>query len=143
MNRNCHAREMDYGGNPYVVNMGRSAVQNTNFRTAVWTGCQLQMTMMSIPPCGEIGLEMHMDTEQMIRVEQGNAVVRMGFCKEQMEFQQKLCCGDAVFIPAGTWHNVINIGRIPLKISSVYAPPDHRKGTVHLSRKDAEEEAPL
>lgn len=70
MNCNYCAGQQDKGPNPYAAGMGAMAVQNRNFRTAVWTGCHLQMTLMSIPPCGEIGLENHEDTDQMIRVEQ-------------------------------------------------------------------------
>jgi mannose-6-phosphate isomerase-like protein (cupin superfamily) len=54
----------------------------------------------------------------------------MGDCKEHLDIQECLCSGDSVFIPAGTWHNVINAGRMPLKVSSVYAPPNHPRGTV-------------
>lgn len=132
--------QMDHGPNPYVANIEQEALQNRNFRTAVWTGCHLQMTVMCIPPCGEIGLEVHGDTDQLIRVEQGRAAVRIGKCADKPDFQQNMCEGDAVFIPAGTWHNVVNIGRQALKVSSVYAPPNHPRGTVHFTRADAERE---
>ena len=130
----------DHGPNPYVINMEQTAIQNQNFRTAVWTGCHLQMTVMCIPPCGEIGFEIHPNTDQLIIVEQGTAVVKIGKCENQMDFQQNICKGDAVFIPAGTGHNVVNIGRNALKVSSVYAPPNHRRGTVHLTKANAEME---
>ncbi len=132
--------QMDYGPNPYVANIEQEALQNRNFRTVVWTGCHLQMTVMCIPPCGEIGLEVHGDTDQLIRVEQGRAAVRIGKCADKPVFQQNMCEGDAVFIPAGTWHNVVNIGRQALKVSSVYAPPNHPRGTVHFTRADVERE---
>ncbi len=139
---NCEYRvcQKDYGANPYVANIGQMAVQNQNFRTAIWTGCHLQMTLMCIPPCGEIGLELHADTDQFVRVEQGNAVVKMGRRKERMDFYQNMRSGDAVFIPAGTWHNIVNAGRNFLKVSSIYAPPHHPKGTVHRTREEAERE---
>lgn len=132
--------QMDHGPKPYVTNIGQTALQNSNFRTAVWTGCHLQMTVMCIPPCGEIGLEVHEDTDQLIRVEQGTAAVKIGKCVNQPDFQQNICKGDTVFIPAGTWHNVVNIGRNALKVSSVYAPPNHRRGTIHPTKADAEKE---
>lgn len=135
----CNA-QMDHGPNPYVINIGQAALQNPNFRTAVWTGCHLQMTVMCIPPCGEIGLEVHGDTDQLIRVEQGTAAVKIGKCAEKTDYQQNMCKGDVVFIPAGTWHNVVNTGRNALKISSVYAPPNHPRGTVHFTKADAERE---
>ena len=98
------------------------------------------MTLMCIPYCGEIGLEIHPKTDQFIRVEQGKAVSVMGKRKDCLDFRQDMCKGDAVFIPAGTWHNIINIGRTPLKLSVMYAPPNHLKGTVHRTKKDAEKE---
>lgn len=140
MSYNHYDAQTDYGPSPYIANIERAAQQNPNFRTAVWTGCHLQMTVMCIPPCGEVGLEIHENTDQLIRVEQGIAVVKIGKCVNQPDFQQNMCKGDIVFIPAGTWHNVINIGRNALKISSVYAPPNHPRGTVHLRKADAEKE---
>jgi mannose-6-phosphate isomerase-like protein (cupin superfamily) len=126
----CDVKEMDFGPEPYVAEIERMAVENQNFREAIWTGEYLQMTLMSIPVCGEIGLENHQDTDQLIRVEQGRAIVKMGMCEDRLDIQKCLCSGDAVFVPAGTWHNVINAGRGMLKVSSVYAPPHHPRGTV-------------
>lgn len=131
---------MDYGPNAYVVNVEKMAMQNVNFRTAIWTGCHLQMTLMSIPVCSEIGLEIHNDTDQMIRVEEGMACVKMGCNRNQLGYQQDLGMGDVIFVPAGTWHNVINTGRCPLKLSTVYAPPHHQAGTVHRTKADAQRE---
>lgn len=82
MNLGYGLNQTDNGPNPYVANIEQQAVQNQNFRTAIWTGCHLQMTLMCIPPCGEVGLEIHPDTDQFIRVEQGNAVVGMGKWRE-------------------------------------------------------------
>lgn len=138
MNCNCWAGEIDHGINPYVVNVEWVTVQNQNFRTAVWTGCHLQMTLMCIPQGEEIGLEMHADTDQFIRVEQGCAVVKMGRNKHQLNFCQNLSKGDGIFIPSGTWHNIINMGTNNLKLSSIYAPPHHPKGTIHYTKADAE-----
>ena len=135
-----YTRQTDYGQKPYVVNVEQMSLQNRYFRSTVWTGRQLQMTVMCIPPCGEIGLEIHEETDQFIRVEQGCAVVKMGECKRQLDFQQNMCRGDAVFVPAGTWHNVVNTGRIPLKVSFIYAPPNHPQGTIHISKADADRE---
>jgi mannose-6-phosphate isomerase-like protein (cupin superfamily) len=121
---------MDHGPKPYVINVEQMAAENENFREAVWTGRYLQMTLMSIPVCGEIGLENHQDTDQFIRVEQGSAVVKMGKCKGKPDFEKRMCSGDGVFVPAGTWHNIINTGKMPLKVSSIYAPPHHPRGTL-------------
>lgn len=130
----------DYGGNPYAINMEQMAMKNQNFRTAIWTGRYLQMTLMCIPPCGEIGLEIHQDTDQFIRIEGGRAVVKMGKFENQLDFRQSLCIGDAVFIPAGTWHNIVNVGGCPLKVASIYAPPRHPRGTIQCTKEDAERE---
>ena len=132
--------QTDNGPNPYVVNIEFAAAENRNFRTAIWTGNDMQMTLMCIPPCGEIGMEIHEDTDQLLRIEQGTAIVKIGRCRNQLEFQKHVCKGDIAFVPAGSWHNVVNMGRNPLKISSVYAPPKHRRGTVHRTKADAEKE---
>jgi mannose-6-phosphate isomerase-like protein (cupin superfamily) len=62
----------------------------------------------------------------------------MGVSEAQQDFEQTMRKGDAVFIPAGTWHNVVNTGVIALKVSSVYAPPNHPKGTVHRTKEEAD-----
>lgn len=127
----------DHGPDPYVANIPQITLQNSNFRTAVWTGRYFQMTLMCIPPRKEIGLEIHSDTDQFIRIEQGNAIVQMGQCKNRLDFQKSMHTGDAVLVPAGTWHNVLNAGRTPLKVSVLYAPPHHPRGTVHPTKADA------
>lgn len=132
--------ETDHGPKPYAANIMHTARQNHNFRTAFWSGCHLQMTLMCIPVCGDIGVEMHSDTDQFIRVEEGQAIVRMGTCKDKLDFHYRLGVGDAVFVPSGTWHNVSNTGNCPLKLSSLYAPPKHPRGTIHHTKADAEEE---
>ena len=130
--------QTDFGPCPYVTNVAHMAMQNSNFRTALWTGCYAQMTLMCIPVCSDIGLEIHEDTEQFIRIEQGMAMVKMGECEKRLDFRMKACEGDTVFVPAGMWHNIINIGNVPLKLSSAYAPPHHPAGTVHHMKKDSE-----
>lgn len=131
----------DYGPEPFTVNIEQATCRNNNFRTALWSGCHLQLTLMCIPVGGEIGLECHEDTDQFLRLELGNALVKMGNCKEKLNFQKCICAGEAVFVPAGTWHNIINTGCSPLKIYSIYAPPKHPHGTIHKTKAiaDAEE----
>lgn len=128
---------MDHGPAPFAANVMGAARQNQNFRTAFWTGSYLQMTLMSIPVCGEIGVEMHPDTDQFIRIENGQALICMGTCKEKLDFRCCLHTGDGIFAPAGAWHNVCNTGDCPLKLSSIYAPPHHPRGTVHRTKADA------
>lgn len=130
----------DHGPCPFISNISNAARQNSNFRTALWSGNHLQMTLMCIPVYGDIGVEIHPETDQYIRVETGQALVHMGTSKDRMCFRRKLNGGDAVFVPCGTWHNVSNIGNCPLKLSSIYAPPHHPGGTVHRTKADAEHE---
>ncbi len=138
MNHHYFGKQTDFGSQPFVTNVAKGAAQNSNYRTALWTGTYAQMTLMCIPKCSDIGLEIHEDTDQFIRIEQGVALVKMGECEKRLDFQMKACVGDTVFVPAGTWHNVVNIGRIPLKLSTVYSPPHHPAGTVHHTKKDSE-----
>lgn len=138
MQRECMNMHMDRGPMPHVFSAERAAMQNRNFRTAVWTGEHLQMTLMSIVPCGEIGLEIHPDTDQYLRIEQGNGVVQMGRCRQQLDFRKNVCRGDAIFVPAGTWHNLTNTGSGNLLVSSVYAPPNHPRGTIDRTKEEAD-----
>lgn len=136
----CGGHMTDPGPVPVVANMTQESRRNQNFRTAVWTGNHLQLTMMCIPVRGEIGLEMHPDTDQLIRVERGQAFVCMGKSREKMAARRRIGPGAAVLVPCGTWHNVINAGNSPLKLSSLYAPPQHPRGTVHRTKEEAEYE---
>lgn len=130
----------DYGKEPLIVNIDRVTNANTNYRTALWTGRHLQVTLMSIPVGGDIGLEMHPNTDQFIRIENGYALAAMGKNKDDLNYRQRISSNYAVIVPAGTWHNIINIGNTPLKLYSIYAPPHHPFGTVHRTKKEAEEE---
>jgi len=121
----------DYGPAPYVVDIEKITTDNTNFRTAKWSGKYLQMTLMSIKVGGEVGLEVHPDTDQFLRVEAGQADVVMGPTEDNLTFQEKAQPDYAIFVPAGTWHNIINTGDEPLKLYSIYAPPHHPHSTVH------------
>ena len=127
----------DYGGKPFVVDIERAAKQNKNYRTALWTGKHLQVTLMSIDVGGDIGLEVHPDVDQFIRIEQGQGLVQMGERKDHLDFERRVSEDDAIMIPAGTWHNVTNTGHVPLKLYSIYAPPEHPFGTVHRTKAEA------
>ena len=136
--KNTYIKLKDYGPQPFVVNIEEATLQNDNFRTALWTGTHLQVTLMSIGVGEDIGLEMHPDVDQFLRIEEGQGLVKMGSRKDKLDFQDKAYDGYAILIPAGTWHNLINTGRKPLKLYSIYAPPNHPKGTVHETKADAE-----
>ena len=121
----------DYGNTPFITNMRRDVYQNRNFRTARWTGEHLQLTLMRIPKGSEIGLEKHPDVDQFLYIESGNGFAMMGSEKNTPDYCHHVSCGDGIFIPAGTWHNLKNIGYCDLKLFSIYAPPQHPFGTVH------------
>ena len=137
---NCakHPEVRDYGCEPFIFNINHATNMNKNFRTTLWTGRHLQLTLMSIPVCGDIGVEMHPDVDQFIRIESGRAKVYMGGCRNNL--QEKACVDRnyAILIPAGTWHNIVNVDSRPLKIYSIYAPTQHPFGTVHPTKEDAE-----
>lgn len=130
----------DYGPYPFVVNISDAATQNNTFRTVLWTGNNLQVTLMSINIGDDIGLEIHPKVDQFIRIEEGEALVKMGDTKDNLDFQRKAFDDYAIMIPAGKWHNIINIGNKPLKLYAVYAPPQHPRDTVHETKADAESE---
>lgn len=96
----------DYGANPFVVDIKKATQHNNTFRTALWTGNHLQLTLMSIPVGEDIGLEVHPNVDQFLRIEAGHGLVQMGNSKDYLSFQQPAYDDFAIFIPAGTWHNV-------------------------------------
>lgn len=128
----------DYGACPFVININAATKQNNNFRTALWTGKYLQITLMNIKVGESIGLEMHPNLDQFIRIEQGCGLVQMGDDKNHLNFERKVFDEFAIVIPAGKWHNLTNIGNVPIKLYSIYAPPQHPKGTIHRTKEDAE-----
>ena len=128
----------DYGPEPFAVNINEVTKQNDNYRTALWTGKHLQLTLMSIKVGGDIGLEVHPHLDQFIRIEEGQGIVKMGDRKDRLDFQEKVYDDFAFIIPAGKWHNLINTGNKPIKLYSIYAPPQHPYGTVHETKADAE-----
>ena len=128
----------DYGPNPFTIDINKAAMNNDTFRTALWTGNHLQLTLMSIQAGDEIGLEIHPDDDQILYIESGQGVVQMGNQRDCLYFQQPIFTNSAIFIPAGIWHNVINTGELPLKLFSIYAPPHHPWGTIHQTKAVAE-----
>ncbi|GAA2442643.1 cupin domain-containing protein [Streptomyces macrosporus] len=127
-----------HGPQPHVLDIEKATLANDTYRTALWTGHHLQLTVMSIEPGGEIGLEMHPDRDQFLRVESGRGRVRMGPARDDLAFDREVSDDWVVLVPAGSWHNVINIGEEPLKIYSLYGPPEHPHGTVHRTKAEAD-----
>lgn len=112
--------------------------KNDTFRTVVHVGKHHELTLMSIPVGGEIGLEVHPDIDQFLRVESGRAQVEAGPAKDNLTETHDVRAEWAFIVPAGTWHNVINTGDEPLKLYTVYSPSNHAPGTVHKTKADAD-----
>lgn len=130
----------DFGPQPYVVDIEEATIQNDNFRTALWTGKHLQVTLMSIDANDDIGVEIHRDNDQFLRIEAGQGVVLIGDKRNELTMQSRIKSDDAIMIPAGKWHNIINTGPRPLKLYSIYAPIRHPHGTVQETKEEAMEE---
>jgi len=129
----------DYGSEPVVFDMEDITLRNENFRTGFWTGTFLQMTLMTLQPGEDIGVELHTKTDQFIRVESGVGTVYMGDTENNFDFVREVKDDFAFFIPAGKWHNLKNTGDTPLKLYSIYAPAEHDHGTVHETRAEGME----
>ncbi|MFK3938021.1 cupin domain-containing protein [Alkalihalobacillus sp. NPDC078783] len=132
----------DYGKDPFTLNIAQAARNNNTYRTAIWTGDHLQVTVMSINVGDDIGLEIHPNTDQFLRIEQGQGLVQMGDNPQNpnnLTFQANVFEDSAIMVPAGTWHNIINTGPTPLKLYTIYAPPHHPYGTIQMTKADAME----
>jgi mannose-6-phosphate isomerase-like protein (cupin superfamily) len=127
----------DYGSEPFVFNIEEATKQNNNYRTALWTGKHMQLTLMSLRPGEDIGLEMHPNVDQFLRIEEGQGLTKMGKRKDMLDYQRRVNKDYAIIVPAGTWHNLINTGNRPLKLYSIYAPPNHPFGTIHRTKAEA------
>ena len=127
----------DYGPDPFTVNIEEATMQNEFFRTALWTGKHLQLTLMSIGVGEDIGLEIHPELDQFIRIEEGQGIVKMGDRSDRLDYQRNVKGDYAFIIPAGKWHNLINTGNTPIKLYSIYAPPQHPHGTVQKTKAEA------
>ena len=130
--------EKDYGKKPHVVNIEDLTKDNGNYRTTIWTGDNLQVTVMNIEAGDDIGLEVHEGIDQFIRIEAGKGICKMGPAEDNLDFEKEVEDDDAVFVPADLWHNITNTGDEPLKLYTIYAGPDHLAGTVHPTHEDAE-----
>lgn len=127
----------DHGPNPFVVNIEDRTLGNSLFRDTLWSGKYLQLTVMTIPPGGEVGGEIHDDHDQFIRVEEGTAQVVMGTSAEEITFDEQIGDDWVALIPAGVYHNILNAGDAALKLYSLYGPPEHRPGTQHATFAEA------
>ena len=121
----------------WIGDIEQETTGNETFRTVLFTGEHTQLTVMSIEPGEDIGLEVHEDHDQFLRIERGRANVEVGPSEDQLETQD-VEDDWAVIVPAGMWHNVVNTGDGQLKVYSLYSPPEHPDGTVHRTKSDAE-----
>ena len=118
----------------YCDNIEKRTVENEDFRRVLYTGHNLQLVLMTLPPGCDIGEEVHPDRDQFFRFETGRGEVWIDGLRHPVEGD------DGVIVPAGARHNVVNTGTKPLKLYTLYGPPEHRDGVVHRTRADATEE---
>ena len=128
----------DTGPRPQAFNLEAETIKNPNYRTVAWSGKHLQVTLMSIPVGGNIGLEEHPDTDQFIRLDRGRGRAQMGPSKDELTFDQEVTDGWCVLVPAGSWHNVTNIGDDAMQVYTVYAPQHHKPGKVQSTKAIAD-----
>ncbi|MDG1949696.1 MAG: cupin domain-containing protein [bacterium] len=119
--------------NGYITNIEKDTLKNTDFRRVLYTTPKSQLVLMCIQPGDEIGTETH-ELDQFIRIEQGQGQVILNGTEHKVEDD------FAIVIPAGTEHNVVSTGEVPLKLYSVYSPPEHKHGTIHATKTDDAEE---
>ena len=122
----------------WVGDIEDATLANDTFRTVLFTGSHTQLTVMSIDVGGEIGWEAHGHLDQFIRIEQGTARLDLGPDEDTVSEQHDVGDDWAAIIPAGAWHNVVNTGDQPLKVYSLYSPPEHPAGTVHATKADSD-----
>ena len=128
----------DIGAKPQSFNLEQETRDNRNYRTVAWSGRYLQLTLMSIPVGGDIGLEAHPETDQFLRLDAGRGRVQMGPSQDRLTFDKEVSDGWCALVPAGTWHNVTNIGREAMQLYVIYAPAHHKPAKIHKSRAEAE-----
>ncbi len=128
----------DIGPQPQSFDIETATIDNANYRTVAWSGRYLQVTLMSIPAGEDIGLEMHGETDQFIRLDAGKGRVQMGPAKDDLSFDKEVSDGWCVLVPARTWHNVTNIGDAPMQVYTIYAPAHHKPGKIHKTAAEAE-----
>src|SRR5512141_1975257 len=118
----------------YVQNIEGITVKNEDFRQVLYTAKNCQLVVMALKPKEEIGMEVH-TLDQFFRVEEGSGEAVLDGVHTAIK------AGFAVLVPAGANHNTINTGDVPLKLYTLYAPPNHRDGVVHPTRADAESDS--
>ena len=118
----------------FVENIEQLTLDNTDFRRVLYTGRHLQLVLMTLQAGDDIGEEVHAGHDQFFRIESGKGEVLIDGTRHPVEDD------DAIIVPAGARHNVTNTGDSPLKLYTLYAPPEHKDGVVHPTKADASEE---
>ena len=116
----------------YCDDIEKRTIENEDFRRVLYTGHNLQLVLMTLPPGCDIGEEVHPDRDQFFRFEQGRGVVKIDGIENKVEDD------FAVIVPAGARHNVINSGSEPLRLYTIYAPPEHKDGVVQTTKDEAD-----
>jgi len=116
----------------FADNIEKLTEDNDDFRRVLYTGKNLQLVLMTIQPDEEIGEERHEDRDQFFRIEAGQGEIWID------GVANKVKADDGIIVPAGAKHNVLNNGSGPLKLYTIYGPPEHREGTVHATKADAD-----
>ena len=116
----------------YVANIEKATIGNEDFRRVVYTGKNLQLVLMTLPPGCDIGEEVHEDIDQFFRIEEGEGEIHIDGNINRVEDD------FAVIVPAGARHNVVNTGLVPLRLYTLYGPPEHKEATVHRDKDQAE-----
>lgn len=122
----------------WVGDIERATLENETFRTVVFTGGHVQLTVMRLAPGEDIGREAHPHLDQFLRLESGTGRVEFGSSEDVVEETHEVSEDWAIVVPAGVWHNVVNTGDHDLQLYSLYAPPQHPDGTVHRTKAEAE-----
>jgi mannose-6-phosphate isomerase-like protein (cupin superfamily) len=128
----------DIGPQPQSFDIEDATKANRNYRSVAWSGRYLQVTLMSIPVGGDIGLEAHPETDQFLRLDAGSGRVQMGSAKDKLTFERDVSDGWCILVPAGTWHNITNTGDTPMQVYAIYAPAHHTPGKVQATAAVAE-----
>ncbi|MEX0650886.1 MAG: cupin domain-containing protein [Actinomycetota bacterium] len=123
----------------WLDDINKLTLGNTNFRAVTYTGEHTQLTLMRLGPGEEIGWERHGHLDQFLRLEQGRARVEFGRTEDAVDETHEVEDDWAFIVPAGVWHNVVNIGDDDVKLYSIYSPPEHADGTVQRTKADADE----
>jgi mannose-6-phosphate isomerase-like protein (cupin superfamily) len=122
----------------WIGDIERATLDNSTFRTVLFTGEHTQLTVMRLGPGEDIGREAHHGRDQFLRIEEGRARVELGSTEDTIDETYDVEDDWAVIVPAGVWHNVVNTGTGDLKLYSLYSPPEHPPNTVHQTKAEAE-----